>query len=273
VKHKGQHFKQRQHHAMVVKQRYRKLHRAQKKERRWADRVAFGVAIQVPFALVGAGSTFAAPSPGAHTPLPTATHAPLPRAAARLPHVRSRYVAPDVAVILTHARALGLAQAAQARAITEQGLAGAMVERLSSDEFDVVITPVSGYAEARVLQAAQSAQFLHVTIESPADLAAGTIIPGSEAADLGQAPQTNAIEDPANSLTEATAAPSTPTVAAPSTHAAVPSTYTVVAGDCLWTIAAKELGNPYKWPQLAAANHLSDPNLVYPGQVLQLVTN
>lgn len=47
-------------------------------------------------------------------------------------------------------------------------------------------------------------------------------------------------------------------------------TYTVVAGDCLWNIAKKYLGNGARWTEIYALNRdiISNPNLIYPGQVL-----
>jgi len=47
-------------------------------------------------------------------------------------------------------------------------------------------------------------------------------------------------------------------------------TYTVVAGDCLWNIAAKHLGSGFKWSAIYEANKnlIKDPNLIYIGQHL-----
>ena len=49
-------------------------------------------------------------------------------------------------------------------------------------------------------------------------------------------------------------------------------TYTVVKGDCLWTIAARLLGSGYKWSSIYEANKdvISNPNLIYVGQVLEI---
>ena len=46
--------------------------------------------------------------------------------------------------------------------------------------------------------------------------------------------------------------------------------YTVVAGDCLWNIAAKTLGNGAKWEVIYNANKdvIKDANMIYVGQVL-----
>ena len=47
-------------------------------------------------------------------------------------------------------------------------------------------------------------------------------------------------------------------------------TYTVVAGDCLWNIAAKTLGSGAKWEVIYNANKdvIKDANMIYVGQVL-----
>jgi LysM repeat protein len=45
-------------------------------------------------------------------------------------------------------------------------------------------------------------------------------------------------------------------------------TYTVRPGDALWAIALATLGTGSQWVDIAAANHLSNPNRLTPGQVL-----
>ena len=49
-----------------------------------------------------------------------------------------------------------------------------------------------------------------------------------------------------------------------------PKTYTVVSGDCLWNIAQKVYGNGGRYKEIASANSVSNPNLIYPGQVLTI---
>lgn len=49
-----------------------------------------------------------------------------------------------------------------------------------------------------------------------------------------------------------------------------PKTYIVKSGDTLWNIAKKELGNGGKYQDIAKLNNLTNPNLIYPGQVLKL---
>lgn len=50
------------------------------------------------------------------------------------------------------------------------------------------------------------------------------------------------------------------------------STYTVSAGECLWTIAERVYGSGSVWSRLWAANRetVEDPGLVWVGQVLKL---
>ncbi len=47
-------------------------------------------------------------------------------------------------------------------------------------------------------------------------------------------------------------------------------TYTVVAGDCLWNIAAKVYGNGAQFGKIAAANDIAAPYTIYVGQALTI---
>lgn len=47
-------------------------------------------------------------------------------------------------------------------------------------------------------------------------------------------------------------------------------TYTVKKGDCLWNICKQYLGDGSKYPEIAKLNNISNPNLIYPGQVIKL---
>ena len=49
-------------------------------------------------------------------------------------------------------------------------------------------------------------------------------------------------------------------------------TYTVKSGDCLWNIAKKYYGNGARYSDIYNANKdkISNPNLIYPGQVLTI---
>lgn len=55
------------------------------------------------------------------------------------------------------------------------------------------------------------------------------------------------------------------------TGAASTKTYTVQVGDCLWTLAEKYYGDGTQYKRLAAANPaITNPDLIYPGQVLTI---
>jgi len=46
--------------------------------------------------------------------------------------------------------------------------------------------------------------------------------------------------------------------------------YTVIKGDNLWGIAVRAYGDGYKWPEIARANNLANPDLIHSGNVLEL---
>lgn len=48
------------------------------------------------------------------------------------------------------------------------------------------------------------------------------------------------------------------------------STYKVVAGDHLWSIAVRAYGDGYAWTRIAKENKLVHPNIIHPGNVLKL---
>lgn len=53
----------------------------------------------------------------------------------------------------------------------------------------------------------------------------------------------------------------------------IPKYYTVKDNDTLWSIAEKYLGSPLRYQELAAINRLPNPDLIYVGQVLELVAD
>lgn len=48
------------------------------------------------------------------------------------------------------------------------------------------------------------------------------------------------------------------------------SSYTVVHGDTLWSIAVRTYGDGYKWVNIAKANKLMNPGVIHAGNVLTL---
>lgn len=70
-------------------------------------------------------------------------------------------------------------------------------------------------------------------------------------------------------------AASEPRITVPAANAVATAgskTYTVKAGDTLSKIAKEQLGDPNKYPILFEANRsiLTDPDKIYPGQVLKI---
>lgn len=47
-------------------------------------------------------------------------------------------------------------------------------------------------------------------------------------------------------------------------------TYRVKKGDNLWNISKRFTGNPMNYKRIAKENNISNPNLIYPGQVIKL---
>jgi chemotaxis signal transduction protein/nucleoid-associated protein YgaU len=62
----------------------------------------------------------------------------------------------------------------------------------------------------------------------------------------------------------------------PSPAGATPLTTTehihmVVKGDTLWDIAAKYLGNPFRYPELAELSRIKNPHWIYPGDLIRII--
>lgn len=69
-----------------------------------------------------------------------------------------------------------------------------------------------------------------------------------------------AVEAPAPVVEQAPPAPAAPAVV----------TYTVQSGDSLWAIAESHYGDGNRYNDIAAANGISNPDLIHPGQVLTI---
>jgi nucleoid-associated protein YgaU len=47
--------------------------------------------------------------------------------------------------------------------------------------------------------------------------------------------------------------------------------YVVVHGDTLWSISERLTGSPFNYPRIAGRNKIANPNLIFPGQKIQLI--
>lgn len=47
-------------------------------------------------------------------------------------------------------------------------------------------------------------------------------------------------------------------------------TYIVQKGDYLWDVAVRAYGDGYKWPEIAKANNLDNPDLIFSGNTLKI---
>jgi nucleoid-associated protein YgaU len=45
----------------------------------------------------------------------------------------------------------------------------------------------------------------------------------------------------------------------------------VVPGDTLWDIAARYLDDPFQYPELARLSQISNPDLIYPGDIIHII--
>jgi hypothetical protein len=75
-----------------------------------------------------------------------------------------------------------------------------------------------------------------------------------------------AAEEPAPPPSEPAAAAEPP----PPLPPPAPRTYTVVSGDTLWAISERFYGEGSKYQVIADASGVSNPDLIYPGQVLTI---
>ncbi|HEX8936323.1 MAG TPA: LysM peptidoglycan-binding domain-containing protein [Pseudonocardiaceae bacterium] len=101
---------------------------------------------------------------------------------------------------------------------------------------------------------------------------------GTALAGEADAPATEAPAAPTAAPPAPTAAPPAPTAAPPAPTAAPPAPaeapakriYTVVSGDTLWAIAERFYGDGSKYPKIASANGIANPDLIMVGQQLTI---
>lgn len=79
----------------------------------------------------------------------------------------------------------------------------------------------------------------------------------------GHASQDKAVGEPEPAVTAAAVENEPPPPPAP-------QTYTVVSGDTLWAISERFYGDGNQYQRIADASGVSNPDLIYPGQVLTI---
>lgn len=85
-----------------------------------------------------------------------------------------------------------------------------------------------------------------------------------------EAPVVEAEVTPAAAEEPIAEAPAEPAAPPPPPPPPAPRTYTVVSGDTLWAIAERFYGDGSKYPQIAEASGVPNPDLIHPGQVLTI---
>lgn len=112
------------------------------------------------------------------------------------------------------------------------------------------------------------------TLTNPDNLEAGTelVLPEREAvAHVDTEQNTQATASPTIQVTDTP----TPTVAQEQAQQPVGEKitgeqYTVVEGDTLWSIAVRAYDDGYRWPEIAQANNIVNPHLIFVGTTLNL---
>lgn len=130
----------------------------------------------------------------------------------------------------------------------------------------------SGWEYVRIVEANK--------LPNPNNIPAGQVllIPKADTPDLQTTPAPSSESATEKAVVDATPTPSvipssTPTTTTPSTwgNAITENTYTVQAGDWLSTIAARAYnGDILAYQKIAAANNITNPDLIEIGQVLKL---
>jgi nucleoid-associated protein YgaU len=93
-------------------------------------------------------------------------------------------------------------------------------------------------------------------------------VPAAPAAPAAEAPEPEGV--PAAAEEVPAPAPPEPEPAPAPTPPPAPRTYTVISGDTLWAISERFYGDGNKYQVIADASGVSNPDLIYPGQVLTI---
>jgi len=86
----------------------------------------------------------------------------------------------------------------------------------------------------------------------------------------GQSGKTQQPQQKASAPTERTG-DTEPSPTGPAPVVKTEHTHIVVKGDTLWDIAAKYLGNPFRYPELAELSRIKNPHWIYPGDLIRII--
>jgi nucleoid-associated protein YgaU len=98
----------------------------------------------------------------------------------------------------------------------------------------------------------------------PHDVTLRPTVAPSQSTTTQAAPSIAALPDPAPSPQAGAPRELPPSAAVGPVH------YIVQPGDCLWSLAFNFYGDHTAYHQLASHNHIANPSLIYPGQVLEI---
>ena len=104
--------------------------------------------------------------------------------------------------------------------------------------------------------------------ERPPDASTGTPETNREIVRVETETFTMTVERPPDGSQETAALP-TPTPSGRVSGTEI--RHRVVAGDTLWDIAERYLGDPFQYPELARLSQIRDPDLIYPGDIIHII--
>ncbi|ALC15422.1 chemotaxis signal transduction protein [Desulfuromonas soudanensis] len=141
-------------------------------------------------------------------------------------------------------------------------------ERLPSTALPAVVPDKAPYVAAEAPAAAVPMVEVAAT-DNPAAGVPGIETPVGEAPGAGNSAEARAVVAP---LTEVPGVELAPPPFDPPLPGAMPAVepYEVRPGDNLWTISRRYMGDPWAFRQLARENRIPEPDLIFPGQVIQL---
>ena len=81
------------------------------------------------------------------------------------------------------------------------------------------------------------------------------------------------VPPPRNMVTQQVTVTGSPTleIDVPATMSIEMDVYIVKKGDTLWYISERLTGNPYNYPRIAGRNEIANPDLIFPGQRINLI--